>query len=185
MIALERTVAVLLCAGRSERFGEDDKLLHPLGGKPLVAYAADRLAALPFMASVATVRPDAPNLHSLLAAKGFAVRQTGPEATQAQSLRCGLESALALSPDAILLALGDMPWVTTEHLFALARAADMTCPAASGGDDWISPPWIAPAEWVSANLEALKSALNRDAIAIPASENILRDVDRLEDFYRN
>lgn len=181
VIALERTALVLLCAGRSERFGDADKLLHSFQGKPLVLHAAETLAGLPFAHQFATVRPEAPDLHRLLEANGFALRETRPNATQAESLHCGLDSALASRPDAILLALGDMPFVTADHVEMLAAAADATSPAVSSGADWTSPPWIAPCSWVETNCADIKQALLRDARRVSADSQSLRDIDRITD----
>jgi molybdenum cofactor cytidylyltransferase len=181
MIALERTVAILLCAGESRRFGDADKLLHPLAGKPLVLHVAEALAALPFQQRLATVRPDAHVLHGLLKAAGFALRQTAPGATQADSLQSGLDAALALKPEAILLALGDMPFVGPAHILALAQAANAIRPAVSQGADWISPPWIAATAWLRANQSNLKAALQRDAVTVRADGRTLHDIDRPED----
>lgn len=181
MIALERTALILLCAGRSERFGNADKLLHSLRGKPLVLHAADMLTALPFAHRVATVRPEAPDLHRLLEAKDFVLRETRPNATQAESLQCGLDAALVLKPDAILLALGDMPFVTAGHIERLAAAADASYPAVSSGADWTSPPWIASRSWVETNRAGIKQALLRDALRVSADPLTLRDIDRITD----
>lgn len=181
MIALERTIAVLLCAGESRRFGAADKLLHPLAGKPLVTHAAAMLAGLPFAQKIATIRSDAPRLDAVLSAHNFVIVRTQPGASQANSLRCGLDAALAQNPEAILLALGDMPWVTAAHIAALAEAANDTRPAASCGDSWAGPPWLAPAQWVQAHVETLRPALLRDAAAVIADDQVLGDVDRPED----
>ncbi len=181
MIALDRTIAVLLCAGQSRRFGDADKLLHPLAGKPLLCHAADLLAALPVAARIATVRQQAPLVSALLSAKGFMLETPPLGATQAVSLDCGLKAAMAHQPAAILLVLGDMPWVTSAHITALAASADAGRPAASMGDGWIGPPWIAPSSWVQANQHELKPALARDALLVSADHQILRDIDRRAD----
>lgn len=181
MIAIERTAAILLCGGHSRRFGPTDKLLHPLVGKPLVAHIAQTLAMLPLLARFATVRPGAPDLEALLAEHGFATIAIDEDADQRQSLQCGLDAALSKRPDAFLLALGDMPFVTGDHIRAIAKAADDRVPAASKGDGWLGPPWIAASHWVEKNRGELKAALHREAIAIAPPDAILSDIDRIED----
>ena len=181
MIALEETIAVLLCAGQSQRFGTADKLLHPLDGEPLVMHAAQMLASLPFAQKIATVRSDAPELHSLLSKAGFTLVPVPLGASLADSLQHGLDAALGCTAGAILLALGDMPWVTAQHMVALADAASAERPAASKAPDWTGPPWLAPAAWVRANKGALRAGLLRDAAPVSANPAILRDVDTLTD----
>lgn len=181
MIALEETTAVLLCAGQSRRFGEADKLLHPLDGKPLAAHAAQMLASLPFALKLATVRPCATKLHALLSNAGFTLVPVPAGASQTDSLRHGLDIALDGDGSAILLALGDMPWVTAQHIKVLASAADTERPAASKAPDWTGPPWLAPAIWVRANIETVRAGLLRDAVPVAASAALMRDVDRPAD----
>jgi molybdenum cofactor cytidylyltransferase len=181
MIALERTAAVLLCGGHSRRFEAGDKLLYPLENKPLVAHIAGTLASLPLLAKVATVRPGATALQALLAGHGFAIIAINADDDQPQSLQSGLEAALAVKPDAILLALGDMPFVTHTHVAALAHVASHLIPAASKGDGWLGPPWIASSSWVAQNRTDMKQALRHQAIAVEPSSDLLADIDRLED----
>ena len=51
------TAAILLAAGRSRRMGSEDKLWADLGGRPLLAAALARLAAVPGLAAVAVAAP--------------------------------------------------------------------------------------------------------------------------------
>ncbi len=181
MIALERTVAVLLCGGQSRRFGVEDKLLYAVKGRPLVAHAAEMLAALPFFGRIATVRAGAPDLEVLLAEHGFATVGIGEDDDQRQSLEHGLAAAFAIEPNAILLALGDMPFVTSGHFLGLAEAASDEVPAASHGEGWVGPPWLASVNWVRQHRGDLKAALAREAVAIAPPSTELADIDRVED----
>jgi molybdenum cofactor cytidylyltransferase len=181
MIALADTVLVLLCAGQSRRFGAENKLLHPLHGKPLVLHSAQMLAALPFAARIATVPEGEDELAELLADAGFQTIPLANEVTQPQSLGAGLEAALALSPTGICVALGDMPYVTAAHIEALANAASPSGPAASQGLGWIGPPWVAPAHWVNAHRASLRPSLAQDAMPVAAPPANLKDIDRLTD----
>ena len=60
------TAAILLAAGRSRRMGGEDKLWADLGGRPLLAAALARLAAVHGLAAVAVVAP--PERHEDVAA---------------------------------------------------------------------------------------------------------------------
>lgn len=184
MIPLEGTAAVLLCAGQARRFG-GDKLMHPWRGHPLVAHAVSALSALPLAARLAVVRPDDAPLQALLTEAGFALVMTdAADDAQAVSLGHGLAAALALTPDGILLALGDMPCVTPAHLDTLAGTADADTPALSAAPDGAGPPWIASAHWVTAHQAALKPALFAAARRVSASAEVLRDMDVAADFAR-
>jgi molybdenum cofactor cytidylyltransferase len=177
MIALEQTVAVLLCAGHSRRFESGDKLLFPMSGKPLAAHAAAMLATLPFAGLVATVRHNQTALHDLLKGFGFDLIEVTDDAEQSQSANAGIEAALAKGGKAICMMLGDMPFVPTSHIGSLAMAASDALPAASQGDGWIGPPWIASAMWLGANAAGVKAAIARDAVVITPPPGSLRDID--------
>lgn len=181
MIALADTVLVLLCAGQSRRFGAENKLLHPLHGKPLVLHSAQMLAALPFAARIATVPEGEDELAGVLADAGFQTIPLAGEVTQPQSLDAGLEAALALSSAGICVALGDMPYVTAAHIEALATAAIANTPAASQGDGWTGPPWVASAGWVQAHRAALKAGLASQATPVAAPPAELKDIDTPSD----
>ncbi len=188
MIAIEQTVAMLLCAGLSRRFGDEDKLLAPLRGKPLVAHAAEMLVTLPFKQQMAVVPARAGPLHRLLADLGFTlVENVQPEAGQDLSVRLGLKRALELAPHGALLALGDMPNITRGHLARLATLADDDRVAISATDDWRAPPMLIPvarAEQILGRPQRkTKELISAGAIVelrVPASE--LRDFDTRADF---
>jgi molybdenum cofactor cytidylyltransferase len=69
----ERIAAVLLAAGMSTRFGEEDKLMADLRGKPVAAHTLETIASMAFAELVAVVRPIefAPVLHRKLDRRGF------------------------------------------------------------------------------------------------------------------
>ncbi len=181
MIALENCTAILLCAGESRRFSAGDKLLHPLEGKPLVTHAAAMLASLPFASRIATVRVEASDVQAILSDLGFTLVPLPAGAEYAESLRAGIGAGLASGAEALCLGLGDMPFVTADHIAALAQAASRQRPAASQGPEWIGPPWIASADWVRENVGTPKASLNRDASCIAPSAGILRDIDTAGD----
>ena len=188
MIALERTVAVLLCAGLSRRFGEDDKLIAPLRDKPLVLHAAEMLARQPFGHRIAVVPHGAGALHRLLAELGFTlVANDRPEAGQDISVRLGLAGAAGVAPDAVLLALGDMPNITGDHLARLAALADKRTIAISAADDWRAPPMLIPTARARQILDRPQRAV-KELVAAGATVELrvaaamLRDLDTPADF---
>ncbi len=111
-----KTVGILLAAGQSRRFGAANKLLAPLSGKPLVTHAAETMLKLNLTHNVAVV-----------AAAEVAAQLTGFEIVRvadggrdmAQNIAAGVRFAMDRDADQILIALGDMPFVSQSHFDAL------------------------------------------------------------------
>ena len=186
MIPLEECVAVLLCAGLSRRFGSDNKLLAPLNGKPLAAYAAELCARVPFAHKVAVVPRGEPLLNALLLNCRFElIVNANPELGKNSSLRLGLASALAWRTRGVLVLLGDMPYVDAAHLNALSAAADDERAAISSVGNVASPPTLIPTKVARLALDradqSVRASLGHPArVAAPAS--LLADYDIPEQF---
>lgn len=189
-VAPERTVCILLAAGLSARY-PGDKLLADLRGRPLLAHAAAMLAAIPFKARIAVVPPDAPGRWERLAELGFAIAvNMAPEQGQGSSLRAGAEAAAAHEPDAILLALADMPFTPEVHIRRLLDRLDPADPksmsfslsgAIEGG--WRGPPAAFGAGWLPDLAQADGDKGARPILAgAPDSAGILTPAGWLEDF---
>ncbi|MFW2831712.1 NTP transferase domain-containing protein [Sphingomonas sp. ID0503] len=172
------TVAVLLCAGLSRRYGKADKLLAPLSGRPLAAHAAAMLAGLPFLSRIAVVQAGWSGV-PLLGSFDI-VKNPRPEDGQDSSLRLGLAAALYREPRAILVCLADMPFVTPDHLAAVAAHNG----AAISGK---GPPTLIPADLARLILAdptrpARDHVRSASPAVVTADPLILRDFDRPEDF---
>ena len=133
MIAAERTVLILLAAGRSLRFGEANKLSAELLGQPVGLHVTAALAQIPFLDRVAVVQDDALDF----ASHGYrVVHNDAPGEGMARSLRLGVECAIEAGADAVLVALADMPCVTAAHvalLLAAANSTDAVVASSNGG----------------------------------------------------
>lgn len=118
------TVAgVLLAAGTSERFGARNKLLAPVGGVPLVRRAVGPLVEADLDRVVAVLGHEAGRVDRALADLPVeTVTNETYEDGQASSLRAGIEAVRADPPDAVVVALGDMPSVSPETIEALVAA---------------------------------------------------------------
>lgn len=118
------TVAgVLLAAGTSERFGAQNKLLAPVGGVPLVRRAAGPLVEADLDRVVAVLGHEAGRVDRALADLPVeTVTNETYEDGQASSLRAGIEAVRTGPPDAVVVALGDMPFVSPETVNALVAA---------------------------------------------------------------
>ena len=184
MIAIEESVALLLCAGLSRRFGPGNKLLAPLEGRPLIAHAASLCMALPFAGRIAVVPPDEPELRALL--DGFElVENPAPEAGQDSSLRLGLARGLDAGANAVLVLLGDMPHVDSAHLLALAAAAGEDRAAISLAGEVRMPPTLFPARLAQHALAAFDRPVRESLgqpVVVAAKAGILADYDRPEDW---
>ena len=184
MIALENCVAVLLCAGLSQRFGPGNKLLAPLDGRPLVAHAAKLCRMAPLAGRIAVVPPGEPALNALLLDYGFElVTNSDPEAGKDSSLRLGLDRALALGARGVLVLLGDMPHVDAAHLSALSMAAGDEQAAISSADGIMSPPTLIPARAAQLAVDRadqpVRVSLGQPA-TVTAPRSILVDYDTPE-----
>jgi molybdenum cofactor cytidylyltransferase len=179
MIASESVAVVLLAAGLSRRFGADDKLATPLDGQPLGGHAARTLGGLPFAARIVVTRDGGPDF----GVYGFTpVRHPDPGAGQSGSIRLGVAQARRARPEAILIALADMPRVPVDHIAALLARFDAAHPIiASVAEGRPSPPALFAAALFD-TLETLTGdqgarLLLRAATLVAAPAAALADVD--------
>lgn len=186
MIAPERTLLVLLAAGRSDRFGAADKLAADWRGKPLALHAVAALAGLPFMDRVAVTSSTTVDF----AAHGYrTLINPAPERGLSESLALGVTAARNAGAAALLVALADMPCITAAHVTRLFEAADgPSAVVASSNGVRASPPALFAAGWFAALSEAAGDAggraLIRDGVHIVASQGELIDIDTPEDLER-
>ena len=115
-----RVSAIVLAAGQSRRMGAADKLALACAGQPLIRRALAPLAACALVDElIVVVRPG----HELpLDGLGCTVL-VNPDCREGMgaSLRAGV-SAATPGAAAYLIALGDMPWITTALLTTLIEA---------------------------------------------------------------
>jgi molybdenum cofactor cytidylyltransferase len=116
----ENSACIVLAAGQSRRFGAADKLLSIWKGVPLIVHSARMLSDVPFARRIIVGTSALCGLEF----EGFETIETDDEnAPQSHSICLGVEAALASRPDAIVIALGDMPMVPASHIFALFEQA--------------------------------------------------------------
>ena len=114
------TLGVLLAAGAGSRFtGPDHKLLAPLKGVPVVSYALSSMVSAGFESCVVVTGSVA--LTPLL---GDAIEVPNPDwATgQRSSVLAAISYAKAHKFDAIVIGLGDQPFITTDAWQAVGNA---------------------------------------------------------------
>lgn len=102
-------VAVILAAGEGSRFAsETHKLLASLHGRPVVAHAVDHALAADLNVIVVTGAVD---LTPAIGGRCFTVHNRRWADGQASSAHLGLELAAELGHDAVVLGLGDQPFL--------------------------------------------------------------------------
>lgn len=120
-VPLDRTVIVLLASGLSRRYGRKDKLLARLDGRPLVGHAADVLAHLPSLTRIAVCPPERKELRDTLTDRYRFVLALNKKPKQGlgHSIAIGAQVALQFKPDAIVMCMGDMPFIEGWLIMAL------------------------------------------------------------------
>lgn len=124
-----RTVAVLLAAGGGTRFeGPLHKLLAPLHGRPVVRHAVDHALAAdvgPVVVVTGAVGLGLDREPVTGADEGDLLVLHNPRWAEGQStsLAMGVSMANELGAEAIVLALGDQPFIPAEAWRAVASAA--------------------------------------------------------------
>lgn len=177
-----KLAAALLAAGRSVRFGPEDKLARPLDGIPLGHHAARVLAALPIDIRIVVTGADTidwPGFRRTI--------NTRPQDGMAGSIRRAVRAAREAGADALLIALADMPFVTVAHLSAVLqrhRGPDTLVASVNGAQPM--PPALFGRGWFDA-LEKLDGdegarAIIARADIVRADPSILVDIDRPEDW---
>ncbi len=112
--------AILLAAGSARRMGED-KLLADLGGRPLIQFAIDLIAASGLAGPIVAVRPGSPIISSLSGRAQFV-----EVVDHAEGMGHSLSTAIRAAPPswtAAIICLADMPFIKPTTLAALAREA--------------------------------------------------------------
>ena len=86
----EDAVLILLAAGRSQRFGDADKLAQPFLHKPVAYHVVTALEAIPFLARIAVI--DGTKLD--FASRGYdVIVNEDPAAGMSRSVQLGLRAA--------------------------------------------------------------------------------------------
>jgi len=187
-IAVNKIGCIVLAAGRSERFGKADKLAADLDGKPMLHHVLSMLCSVGFAQQILVCQPATVDVSGL----GFErvdIETAG--GLQSDSLRAGLRALRTDGLAGILVALGDMPCVSREHIQRLLerfQVDDPRCIVASGSDGVGLPPALFSLALLEdlARMTGDKGArsLLRDAVLVPTEPAELADVDTPEDLER-
>jgi len=182
----ERIAAVILAAGNSTRFGEDDKLMAPLRGKPMAAHILETVASMAFAELVAVVRPieQAPVLHRKLDRRGYTIIVNDrPQDGLASSIVRAVQHVVPNNRiRGILICLADMPNVPQTHFNRICMAAEDIRSVVASTDGFSSSPPAFIGRKHFPELLALRGdqgarALLSRAVQIETSGAVLHDVD--------
>jgi len=118
-------VAIVLAAGLSRRMGQA-KLLLPVEGRPVVRLTVEAVLTGGVEQVVVVTGSEHQPLAEALAGLPVALAiNPHPEAGQASSIRVGI-GALPAGTEAVLIALGDQPFLAAEIIPALLAARERT-----------------------------------------------------------
>lgn len=172
-----KLAAILLAAGRSERFTDGDKLTTPIAGRPMIAHCADALALSEISQLIAVVRPECGINHDTLGSSRWQiVVNTTPNSQLSDSLRVGLEN-IAQGTAGAIVALADTPGLTQHdtrllyQAFLQSEGCKIVMPATA--DDRPAHPVLWPSHFFS-QLSALHGDMGGRNVIKAEMPNILR-----------
>ena len=186
----EQIAAVLLAAGTSSRFGEEDKLMADLRGKAVFVHALETIASMIFGELVAVVRPisQAPVLHRRLERRGYTIIVNDrPEDGISGSIIRAVEHVMPIRKcRGILVCLADMPDVPQTHYNRICLAAEDVRSVVASTDGFSSSPPAFIGRKHCPELLALRGdqgarALLSHGVQIETMGANLRDIDTPED----
>ena len=190
-----RACAIILAAGRSRRMGGGvQKLLLPLAGTTLVGRVADALLDSEVDHVAAVVGPDRRVADALAGRPVTLVTSDDPEADMLASVRCGLR-ALPGDCDAVLVALGDQPAISSDLVNQMLRAfregpAGIVVPIYEGrrGHPLLFSPRYRNEVLTGYDGKGLRGLLQshpEDVLEMPTAQRwVVEDVDEPEDYRR-
>ncbi len=178
---------VLLAAGRGRRFG-GNKLEAMFEGKMLGMHAAATLARVGCGWLFAVHDPAHAGLAAALDAQGFAlIANDDADRDLSHSLALAIGAARATEATALLVCLGDMPFVTAAHLCAVIAAGKDRVVASALGDTRMPPALLPRSCWPALATQTGDigaRTLSGDATLVRASAALLADIDTQADLAR-
>ena len=192
---------LLLAAGQSTRFGEQNKLLADFGGRPLAVGALQTASNLPAKQMLVAVPDDETSVSAFFDGddRRLIVVPSGKNAGMGRSIAAGVQALMAMRADVegLIILLADMPFVRPHHIEHLAASMGPAPMAFSEPQDRVSrsnalgPPAVFHQTLFHA-LAALKGEegarlLRNDGhllASVKIENTALVDIDTKEDFDR-
>lgn len=185
----KNTAAILLAAGSATRFGSD-KLSADLGGQTVLEKSASAVRRAGCFATAGVIAAGRESLKKILKDNRLTPLENKSAALGVSaSIRIGVDWAKTQQADAILIALGDMPFVTSRHfqeLIALAnnemRIAYTTCEKERMPPAIFGKIWFDDLSTLSGDHGAKRLLNNAPQQAgLKTDRETLADIDRPED----
>ena len=177
--------AVVLAAGGGTRFaGAEHKLLSDLRGRPLVAWALDAVTAAGLDDVI--VVTGAVDLSEVLPAAAIVVQNDDWAAGIATSLTAGVAAARSRGHDAVVVGLGDQPFIASEAWRLVGRSEAAPIVAAVYDGQRRNPVRLAAEVWPLLDTtgdDGARSLMRRrpDLVGEVACPGTPADVDTVED----
>lgn len=122
---MSQIAVVLLAAGKGTRMqSKTQKILHEVGGKPMVQHAFDAAAAVTTLPPVLVIAPDDDGVPALLGDKASYVIQTEQLGTGHATLMA--RESLRGRADQVIVTYGDMPLLKAKTLTQMAETQNQT-----------------------------------------------------------
>lgn len=191
-----KIAAIILAAGRSQRMGEQNKLLSPIKGVPMVVRVANAALAANVDSVTVVTGHQASRLESVLSGRRITfVHNPDYACGIASSVKCGIAS-LPEEVDGAIILLGDMPFVTKTQIneliaeFDPALERDIVMPIKDGrrGNPVLWSKRYFPAMQLLSGDVGAKTIINENAAnvwEVPISdEAIFADIDTPDELGR-
>ncbi len=188
-------VGILLAAGFSRRFGEQDKLMHRLDNGSTVAEASAKALSQALPHALVVTREENQALQSTLAALGYhVVLNSKQNAVMADNLKLGVLAAKSKFAQAtgFVIALADMPFIQPQTISKIAeqlRSAAIVQPVFNGkpghpvGFSQRFTDELLAIEGDQGAREILRAHYDEIVFMPCEDEGILRDIDTLADLH--
>lgn len=120
MTEMADVAVIILAAGQSTRFGDDDKLLSTVNGVPIIKHAVQTALNAKAGEVIVVTGHGSPDIEKMLQDLSVTlIRNATPEAGMGTSLAVGANAIRSL-PKAVMVMLGDMPLIKPETLRMIA-----------------------------------------------------------------
>ncbi|MEI6287655.1 MAG: nucleotidyltransferase family protein [Bacillota bacterium] len=133
--------AILLAAGRSRRFGVENKLLHIVDGKTMLEIAIHNLQSAAVFDEIVVVCGHQQELVAAIA------RQSGVSVTYSREWECGIAESIkagvlaATTAEVLLFMPADMPYLSATTIAKVALAVDENHPVVcTKNNDYLGVP---------------------------------------------
>ena len=120
---MTKIAALVLAAGASKRFGDDDKLLANVNGAPIISHTLNRIKGVSFSQKLIVMDPLRPALRDVCDVEGFTLIEN---TVAAQGMGTSIAAGVAAIKDAeaVMVYLGDMPFITPDTITSLIEGLE-------------------------------------------------------------